>query len=179
MCVVSPMFADKTPTVVQQTISQDASAYQDSPERQPLAVLNSSCVQRKSSVLLECCVALESVHRHVNHPETVWTTSCVTVAHVSASVKTQHNARHFIAVKMDYVFRNPGAPMMLTVTRKIPALEEKMVCSNAKMHVLVRSFVVAMLNVPPWVIRLFVLALMDSLETQTMRKLGVKRSSVS
>ena len=178
MCAAYPMSVDRTPTAEPPTILQDASVCQDSLESQPSAVPNYNCVQWKSNVHPECCAALESVHRHVNHRETVWTTSCVTGALVSASVKTRHNARHFIAVKMDYVFKNPGAQMMLTATRLILVLEEKMDFLNVKMHALVLSFVVAMLSVPHWVTRLFALAQMDSSGTQTMRKLGVRRSSV-
>ena len=178
MSAAYPMSVDRTPTAEPPSISQDASVCQDSPESQPLAVPNYNCVRWKSNVHPECCAALESVHRHVSHRQTAWTTSCATGALVSSSVRTPHNARHFIAVKMDYVFKNPGAQMMLTATRLILVLEEKMVFLNVKMHALVLSFVVAMLSVPHRVTRLSALAQMDSSGTQSMRKLGVRRSSV-
>jgi len=79
---------------------------------------------------------------------------------------------------MDYVFKNPGAQMMLTATRLILVLEEKMVFLNVRMLALVLSFVVAMLSVPHGVTRLYALAQMAFSGTQTMRKLGVRRSSV-
>jgi len=178
MSAVYPMYVVKTPTAEPQTILPDVSVYLDSLEIQHLAVLSSNCVRLRSNVHQECYAALEFALLHVNHHETVWTINSVMEVPASASVKTQHNVHLFTAVKMDYVFKNPGVPMMLTVMNQIPVLEEKMAFSNVRMHVLVPLSAAAMHSVPRRVIKHFVPVQMDSLEIQTMRRLVVRKSNV-